>query len=509
MPNFKCAARGSRLSIAQSSASLARIKELISSFQYELITYNTTGDIDQTSSLTSNIADDFFTDVLDKAVLNNEATMAIHSAKDLPEQLHKDLACFYLPWHEDSRDAILYRRDVDLPANPVVGISSPSRNNFALKKWPGCVIKPIRGNIDGRIEQLDRGDFDIILLAVAGLKRLDFQDRIDEYVDPAELKTHELQGVLAVTYKKGNVLMDQLAALICAMSPRDGEDKISSLQPELHGELAESPQAEASKSYQENHAESSQANHAIEALKGLRILTPGTERTQQALAKPIQKLGGQAIALKLFSLESVGPEKSQWCHTLANYQWLILASAAAVKALLEVFKREGVSTENLPSLAVSGPSVAEALHEAGLKASYMPLKYTSQDLAEGMVKDLDLENTPILVPRSSASKSKLPHILKEAGSKVDVVDLYENRAIKGEDLPEYDAVAFCSPSSVYAFHESYGKKLFACTRTLSIGPVTSQALKELGVTPYVEAGTHHAEGLVVALAARDCWGETP
>lgn len=209
-------ARGSRLSVAQSQAAIETLQQCLPGLTLNLKTYSTGGDQDKKTSLTSGqVPDDFFTDVLDQSVINGEIDAAIHSAKDLPEKINEELDWMWLPWREDSRDAILLPEQVKgSPENPVVGISSPSREAYALKKWPGCQLKPIRGDIENRIQQLDNGDFDIIILAVAGLNRLGLDHRINEFIELDELQPHEAQGVLAMTWKKGHREMVALRNLL-------------------------------------------------------------------------------------------------------------------------------------------------------------------------------------------------------------------------------------------------------------------------------------------------------
>jgi uroporphyrinogen III methyltransferase / synthase len=216
LPHLRIAARGSKLSVAQTEATLAQLKTCFKELSFDLVKMETAGDKDLTTSLTSGlVAGDFFTDDLDRAVLDGHVDAAVHSAKDLPQYEGTGIEWFYLPWREDPRDAILWPRGrARNTTNPVIGISSPSREEYARRRWPEGSIKPIRGGIDSRIAQMDRGDFDVIILAVAGLKRLGIADRLDEIISMQDLPTHEDQGFIALTFKQGHPQMTQLRHLL-------------------------------------------------------------------------------------------------------------------------------------------------------------------------------------------------------------------------------------------------------------------------------------------------------
>ena len=105
---------------------------------------------------------------LDEALLREEIDCAVHSAKDLPGTMPGGIDWFWLPWHEDARDAVILAPGCtrsDLPPDPVVGISSDRRETWCKQQFPKARMKPIRGNIEERLAQLDAGDYDMILMA--------------------------------------------------------------------------------------------------------------------------------------------------------------------------------------------------------------------------------------------------------------------------------------------------------------------------------------------------------
>ena len=201
--NLKVGTRGSKLAVVQTRNALDKLCALFPLFDYELVKFDTPGDRDLNSDLKESPAD-FFTRDLDDAVRRGDVDIAVHSAKDLPAPVPEDLDWFWLPWREDPRDAWILANDRsmdDLSENPVIGVSSERRDACALRRFPKAVLKPIRGSIIQRLEKLDNGDFDAVLMAGAALNRLDLPHRITEWIPLDELCVPPGQGYLAVTFR--------------------------------------------------------------------------------------------------------------------------------------------------------------------------------------------------------------------------------------------------------------------------------------------------------------------
>nr|MBA3804241.1 hydroxymethylbilane synthase [Acidobacteriota bacterium] len=132
--------------------------------------------------------------------------LAVHSLKDLPTQLPAGLAIAVITEREDARDALVLREAVTsvfpsldtLPAGAVVGTSSPRRLAQLKHFHPHLRIKELRGNVDTRLRKLDAGEYDAIILAVAGLSRLGFAHRISERIQPGKMLPAVGQGALAI-----------------------------------------------------------------------------------------------------------------------------------------------------------------------------------------------------------------------------------------------------------------------------------------------------------------------
>lgn len=213
---LRLGARNSPLSLTQSRNALAELKKLLPALTIELLELTSPGDEDRTTDL--RVSDpDFFTRYLDQGVLSGELDGAIHSAKDLPDPLTGGIDWFWLPWREDPRDAVILRQGetfTDLPPKPVIGVSSERRDAYCRARFPDAIFKPVRGNIEHRLAQLDNGDFDVMLMAGCALLRLGMEARISEWIPLSDLQSPPGQGYLAVTFRQGDERFQRLRNLL-------------------------------------------------------------------------------------------------------------------------------------------------------------------------------------------------------------------------------------------------------------------------------------------------------
>ena len=196
-PALRLISRGSRLARVQVEEVIPRLAAALpdATFTRQIVT--TPGDRDLKVSLTDpSVPDDFFTRDLDEAMRRGEADIGVHSAKDLPQHPVPGIAVAALLPALDIRDALVLRAGVAPDAVRVIGTSSPRREVEILRLHPAAKLKPLRGTIEQRLEQLDRGDYDAILVAACALVRLGLESRLGHYLpyDPAPQ-----QGRLALT----------------------------------------------------------------------------------------------------------------------------------------------------------------------------------------------------------------------------------------------------------------------------------------------------------------------
>jgi len=200
--------RASRLARTQTGEAIAVINQRYPDWVFRFLTLDTPGDRDLHTPLTdAAVPDDFFTRDLDHALLEKSADLAVHSAKDLPQQLHPDLTVVALLPALDIRDALVFTSGWN-PANKpaTIGTSSPRRDEVIRAMYPQAERLPLRGTIDQRIERLDAGAFDAIIVAACALERLQLRERIGAYLpcDPAPQ-----QGRLALVIRKEDAALYQ------------------------------------------------------------------------------------------------------------------------------------------------------------------------------------------------------------------------------------------------------------------------------------------------------------
>ncbi len=208
MTPLRIGARDSALSLIQARDALARLTEA-TGLTFDLVPASSPGDRDLATDLRQTPGD-FFTRDLDDALLRGDLDAALHSAKDLPpEGLRDGLDWFWLPWREDPRDCLVAR----VPDPKRIGVSSARRDAWAARRFPNAARLTLRGAIPERLARLDRGDYDAIIVAAAALRRLGLQERITEYIPLGELTPPPGQGVLAMTFRRGDPRLRALRGL--------------------------------------------------------------------------------------------------------------------------------------------------------------------------------------------------------------------------------------------------------------------------------------------------------
>lgn len=206
---YKIGTRGSALAIAQTKSVVEALKQQFPEDEYEIVVIKTTGDKNQTMALDQIGAKGIFTDEIEKALLNDEIQMAVHSMKDMPSEETEGFI-FADAWkREDPRD-VLILRDADslnsLPKGAVIATGSKRREVQLKRLRPDIKTVGIRGNIDTRIRKLfdPSQGLDGIVLAAAGLHRLGLQDKITSYFSVEDMIPAPCQGTLAIQLREDN-----------------------------------------------------------------------------------------------------------------------------------------------------------------------------------------------------------------------------------------------------------------------------------------------------------------
>ena len=205
--SLRIGTRGSALALWQAHHVEALIASQPGAPPVELVRIRTEGDVRTDVPLWQIGGRAFFTKEIDKALLGNEIDIAVHSLKDLSTVLEPGIELAAALVREDPRDALISRagaRLMDLPRGARVGTSSLRRRAFIKRARPDVQLLELRGNVPTRIERLKNGDYDAIILAAAGLRRLGLEQNISELLPLDEFPPAVSQGAIGVCIRTGD-----------------------------------------------------------------------------------------------------------------------------------------------------------------------------------------------------------------------------------------------------------------------------------------------------------------
>lgn len=207
MKKIRIATRQSPLALWQAEHVGARLKAMIPGGKIELVTMTTQGDRILDAPLAKAGGKGLFIKELEQALLDGRADIAVHSLKDVTVTVPEGLAIPVIGAREDPRDAFVSNRYAalgELPKGARVGTSSLRRQCQLRARFPGLDIVDLRGNVNTRLARLDKGDFDAVLLATAGLRRLGFEDRIRSILDVEDSLPAAGQGAICIECRAGD-----------------------------------------------------------------------------------------------------------------------------------------------------------------------------------------------------------------------------------------------------------------------------------------------------------------
>ncbi len=201
--------RGSILALAQSEMIKKRLEDNFPELEFEIKKIVTSGDKDLVSNWNNSDKSlkSFFTKEIEVELLNGTIDLAVHSMKDMPIVSPEGLICGAVPDREDQRDVLISKSGktlMELPEGAIVGTSSLRRTMNLKNLRPDLQIKQLRGNIHTRLNKLKTEDYDAILLAAAGLKRVGLEAEITEYLDPKKFLPAPAQGVLHIQCREND-----------------------------------------------------------------------------------------------------------------------------------------------------------------------------------------------------------------------------------------------------------------------------------------------------------------
>lgn len=258
-------------------------------------------------------------------------------------------------------------------------------------------------------------------------------------------------------------------------------------------------------------------------LHGRRVVVTRARAQASGLAATLRGLGAEVVELPAIRIEPrlESEEVHRAVGRIGEYALVCLTSPNGVHLLFEALAAAGLDARALgepkekqgedaaeagaagTTVAAIGPGTARALGEHGIVADIVPERFVAEALAEALA-GVEVEGRRVLIARAAEARDVLPEALRERGAEVDVVALYET--LREEPAPEAieaaqgaDYVTFTSSSTVRNLTEALGDRFPAAARIVSIGPVTSEAVRAAGLSVHAEAERHDVDGLLAAL----------
>jgi hydroxymethylbilane synthase len=488
--------RGSDLALWQAHYTQRQLEQL--GFTVEIRIIKTQGDKIQHLSFDKLEGKGFFTKELEDALLEGSIDLAVHSHKDLPTTSPEGLTVGAVSYREDCSESLLIQPDANDPLLPlglkkgaIVGTSSLRRKSQLQEMRPDLVLRDLRGNVPTRVKKLMDGEYDAIVLASAGLNRLNLalNPLIRSILPPHRFIPAPAQGVLAFQIRESDARMqnivDQLndpgvAASIFAerriLNQLDGGCQLplgvyceatqrgyrlwASLQP-----LDGSPFRRV---YTESLHPEQLAEKALLALRrrtSRHIYISRDPEESPLFISRMNKLGYTVSAIN--PIEYISVE----VPVIPYVEWIFFSS----KRTVEHFFQQNLSIPANTRLAALGSGTAAALHQEGYQPDFVGSDGATRDTA---LLFLELaRGKDVLFPVSSESLRTVQKVIEEHAN-VHEVMVYTPKPRQISVPPEAEVFVFTSAGAVAAFHASCG---LPSGQYVSIGRTTSEALRSFGL----------------------------
>ena len=212
-PNIKIGTRASKLALWQANWVKSALTATDPAREVELVTIKTKGDKILDVPLAKVGGKGLFVKEIEQALLDSRIDLAVHSMKDMPAEIPEGLCIGAIPRREVATDVLISRNGLkfaDLPGGAVIGTSSLRRAAQLRHSRSDIEIVPLRGNLDTRLKKLETENLDAIVLAAAGVKRLELEHRITEYLDSEVMLPAVGQGALCIEIRRNDPLIGPL-----------------------------------------------------------------------------------------------------------------------------------------------------------------------------------------------------------------------------------------------------------------------------------------------------------
>lgn len=493
-----------------------------------------------------------FVTEIESALRDGRIDMAVHSAKDLPSTMQADLTiAAFLP-RADPRDVLISRDGAAtlrrLPSGARVGTSSPRRLCQLRALRPDLDARDVRGNVDTRLRKLHSGEFDALLLAAAGLIRLDRAAEIVEWLDPDLFIPCVGQGALAVQTRASDESLAQFvsgldddatrtavlaeraflaelgagcraAAAAHARIDARGRLRISAMIGETGGgrHVRATRTADASRPEEAGEdvaRELLRAGGAAflgrhdSALRGVTVAVTRPADQARELLDLIRANGGTGVCAPAIAI-APAPDPAALdaaLRDIGDADWIVFTSANAVEAVASHLRAMGLALPPVTRIAAVGRATADALAQRLHPAAFVPATASGKALADELP---DVVGRRVLFPRGDLATEAVVTTLRARGADVrDVVAYRTIRADGVDDLAtragrgELDAIVFTSPSAVRFVSQALDACAIAAPDrplAITIGQSTTEAAETARWTSITQAVTPTVGALIDAL----------
>jgi hydroxymethylbilane synthase len=560
MTRLVIGSRGSELALTQSTYIAERLRAVSPGLEVEVLIISTKGDRITDVPLSQVGGKGLFTKELEVALVEGSIDLAVHSLKDLPTELPGGLVVGAIPGRENPADALISASGLGLMALPqgaTVGTSSTRRQVQLKAVRPDLVLVDLRGNVPTRLKKLETEGLDAIILAAAGLNRLGLSEHITELLAPEVMLSAVGQGALGIEIRENDTALKDLLSRIhdadtaaaataerallsgvgggcqvplgalavvrlgelhlqaCACSP-DGTQVVRAA---LSGP-ADAPEAlgqAVAKALIEGGASVFIRQVALDALKpkqplaGRTVVVTRSESQGSVLSDELSAMGAKVIEFPTISIQEVAPDGA--IPGDGAVDWLIFTSVNGVNHFASALAREGRSLAAFRSAAVCaiGPATASALRVHGVPVSLTPEQYVAESILEALARlERGVAGKRFLMPRGNLARSDLPEALRAAGAEVTECVVYETimpavpeATVSAMLAAAPELVVFTSSSTARNFATILGdarlEALKGSVKFASIGPITTETAKALGMTVSIEPEEHEIPALVYAI----------
>ena len=489
--------RGSNLALWQANYVKDKLSNLGIESNIKII--KTKGDKVQNLSFDKIEGKGFFSKEIEKALLNNEIDLAVHSLKDLETDQPKGLCIAAIPKREDPADVLLINPNsvdesqiLNIIKTPVVGTSSARRKNQLLLFREDVIIKDLRGNVPTRINKLRTNEYDAIVLAKAGLNRLKI-NLSEFYVQELPVSSFipaPAQGALGLQVRESD---KNLKKILEKISHKDSEEDVNFERKILNGinggchspfgvysTKDQNGERTSWVSYSDKVSEtpvrfiSKSSNIETIVNKINSKINPFSIWISRSLAKDsifnkltksssISLTAESLIEMKIIKIDSIPP-----CD------WIFINSAFALNSIMHL-----KSDLKSKKIAAFGDSTAKYIQKNGLKVDFIG-KGAPTNVAQGFSSMVN-SNEIVFFPSSNKSLGTVQSVIDNR-NKI-IVETYQTLFID-KKVENHDYLVFTSPSNVEAFllsNKVNNRKI------ISIGPSTTKALKNAGITNVLES----------------------